>query len=113
MLCAPAQAAIGIEIMESNELAASAVMPLNHGATHIAVTAERAFLRALDGSCRTAIAALASLENGHLKLRGERYSDDGQKRWVRDGFIHKASVANAQKLGAELGESILTEMDSE
>ena len=59
MLSAPAQGAIGIEIRRDDKEAQDAIAPLNHAETQIAITAERAFLRALDGSCRTPIAALA------------------------------------------------------
>ncbi len=106
MLSAPAQAAIGIEVMANNKAAADAILPLNHKTTQIAITAERAFLRALDGSCRTPIAALARIEDGKLFMRGELLADDGSERWVRDGFMHKASLEKAAELGLALGKSI-------
>lgn len=110
MLPAPAQAAIGIELMDENARAAELIKPLNHDATLIAITAERAFLRALDGSCRTPIAALAQLSGKNLTLLGERLSEDGTRRWRRDGFIHRASLENAARLGLKMGRSILEEM---
>ena len=45
------------------------------------ITAERAFLAALDGSCRTPIAALAELDADRLRLRGLVASPDG-RRWT-------------------------------
>ncbi len=110
MLSAPAQGAIGIELMDHNNFAAELVGPLNHSDTLVAITAERAFLRALDGSCRTPIAALARLSNGHLKLSGEQLSEDGRWRWRKDGFIHKATLENAARLGLEMGRAIKKEM---
>lgn len=110
MLSAPAQGAIGIELMDENGFAAEYVRPLNHAQTLIAITAERAFLRALDGSCRTPIAALAQLSNGHIKLIGEQLSEDGRWRWRKDGFIHKATMKNAARLGLEMGRAIKEEM---
>jgi len=62
MLPAPAQGAIGIEHRRDDERVATAILPLDHSPTHIAIIAERAFLEALDGSCRTPIAALATLD---------------------------------------------------
>lgn len=110
MLPAPAQAAIGIELMDENGRAADLVKPLNHNATLIAITAERAFLRALDGSCRTPIAALAQITGKNLTLQGERFSEDGAQRWRRDGFIHRAGLENAARLGLKMGRSILKDM---
>ncbi len=112
MLSAPAQAAIGIEVMEGNDWAADLVASLNHMPTLIAITAERAFLRALDGSCRTPIAALAKIKDGHLYLEGELLVEDGSKRWRRDGFIHKAGLENAARLGLKMGRSIKEEMEN-
>jgi len=110
MLCAPAQGAIGIEVLDNNKMAGDFIASLNHLPTLIAITAERAFLRALDGSCRTPIAALATLKNKHLYLLGEQLSEDGQLRWRKDGFIHKANLKNAARLGLEMGRAIKKEM---
>src|SRR5262249_54458549 len=52
-LPAVAQGAIGIEIRESDSRIASLVAAIDHKPTTIAVTAERAMLAVLDGSCRT------------------------------------------------------------
>lgn len=111
MLNAPAQGAIGIELMDNNEIAADYIKPLNHPKTLIAITAERAFLRALDGSCRTPIAALAQISGTHLKLTGEQLSEDGRFRWRKNGFIHKANLKNAARLGLEMGRAIKREME--
>ncbi len=110
MLSAPAQGAIGIELMDQNQFAADMIAPLNHRETLISITAERAFLRALDGSCRTPIAALATFDNGHLKLSGEQLSKDGRWRWRKDGFIHNASLKNAARLGLNMGRAVYQEM---
>lgn len=109
MLSAPAQAAIGIEVMDVNDFAAEIIAPLNHTETLIRITAERAFLRALDGSCRTPIAALARVEKSKLFMRGELLTEDGSVRWTRDGFIHKANIESAARLGFRMGQSIKAE----
>jgi len=110
MLNAPAQGAIGIEVMDHNEYAASLIAPLNHNYTLIEITAERAFLRALDGSCRTPIASLSEIHQGKLYMRGELFAVDGSRKWMRDGFMHKASLENAVKLGLLLGRDIKDKM---
>lgn len=56
MLPAVAQGAIGIACRTEDEPAAKYLSKLNHEDTRVAVVTERAFLAALDGSCRTPIA---------------------------------------------------------
>ena len=59
MLPAAGQGAIGVAARSDDDQAASLLAPLNCLQTEVRVTAERAFLARLDGSCRTPIAALA------------------------------------------------------
>ena len=55
----------------------AALAPLADRATTLATTAERAFSRALSGSCHTPLAAYAEWEEGRLWLRGLLASRDG------------------------------------
>ncbi len=100
MLPAVAQGAIGIEIREDDERLRALVSPLNNHPTHQAVTAERALLAELDGSCRTPIAALAIPDRGALRLRALIAKPDGSA-------VHRAEMqgppAEAEKLGHALG----------
>ena len=59
MLPAVAQGAIGIACRTGDERQEKYLAALNHEDTRIAVVTERAFLAALDGSCRTPIAGYA------------------------------------------------------
>jgi hydroxymethylbilane synthase len=77
MLPAVAQGAIGLEIRADDERAAKLVAPLNHEPTSLCITAERAFLARLNGSCKTPIAGLAVLHGGRLGLRGQILTPDG------------------------------------
>ncbi len=77
MLPAVAQGAIGIEIRGGHAETAALLAPLNDEPTAIAVTAERAFLARLEGSCRTPIAGYARLDEGRLCFRGQVLSTDG------------------------------------
>jgi hydroxymethylbilane synthase len=97
---APAQGAIGLEIRASDRRTAQLIAPLNHAPTNIAVTAERALLRQLDGSCRTAIGALSRIEGDILHLRGEILSPDGS---LAIEAAHSGPLARADALGHELG----------
>jgi hydroxymethylbilane synthase len=56
------------------------------------VTAERAFLARLEGSCRTPIAGLARLADGAVSFRGEILTPDGREAHAttRSGAPHEA-----------------------
>ncbi len=110
MLSAPAQGAIGIEIRKNDNEVQDAIAPLNHRGTELAITAERAFLRALDGSCRTPIAALAELEGPALSFRGEVIAQDGSMRFTRESRIICDSLEDAYALGFTLGHDIRAEI---
>jgi hydroxymethylbilane synthase len=75
------------------------------------IEAERAFLAALDGSCRTPIAALARRNGADLSFIGEALTPDGTARWRRTQTIHLGAdpIAEARALGARLGREIRAE----
>jgi hydroxymethylbilane synthase len=103
MLPAVAQGAIGIEIRAGDEAAAKLIAPLNHQQTALCVTAERAFLARLDGSCRTPIGGLAQLIGGRLILRGQILSPDGS-------LSHEASREGAPQEAIRMGEDAADEL---
>ncbi|WP_421789636.1 hydroxymethylbilane synthase [Hyphobacterium sp.] len=103
MLPAVGQGAIGVMIREDDEEAAKAIAAINHAASQIAVTAERAFLRALDGSCRTPLAAHATIKDGQLSIRGEALTPDGKHRWAGR---QEGSIDDAYETGLTLGVQI-------
>jgi hydroxymethylbilane synthase len=70
MLPAVGQGAIGIEIRSDDERTAHLVKSLDDKATRLCITAERAFLRKLEGGCQVPIGALATLDGDMLKLNG-------------------------------------------
>lgn len=77
MLPAVAQGAIGVERRAHDDRVADLLHPIGDGETATRITAERAFLARLDGSCQTPIAGLAELVEDRLVLRGEILSPDG------------------------------------
>lgn len=81
MLPAIAQGAVGVQIRADDEATSAAVARLDHATTRLCVTAERAFLAHLDGSCRTPIAGLARIEGGRMTLEGELLETDGSAAW--------------------------------
>ena len=70
-----------------------------------------AFLQALDGSCRTPIAALATVGGGELTFLGEVLTPDGKHCWRRKVTVALGAdpAAAARALGLELGAQIRAE----
>ena len=103
MLPAVAQGAIGVEIRADDIAMARLLAPINHEPTALAVTAERAFLAKLEGSCRTPIAGLAELVGGRLVFRGAILTPDGREAHAtrREGRPEEA-ITLAEDAAAEL-----------
>lgn len=104
MCPAVGQGALGIEIRTEDGRASQAVAPLDHGATHLAVRAERAVLRQLGGGCQVPIAAHTEVDSSRLQLRGLVANLDGTKI-VRAHASGPASDPEA--LGAAVAEDLL------
>jgi hydroxymethylbilane synthase len=93
------QGAIGIEIRENDQDAATLVAAIDHWNTHVAIACERGFLATLDGSCRTPIAGLARVDGGQLQFRGEVLTPDGRNVWTASRAI--ASLSSGARAAAE------------
>jgi hydroxymethylbilane synthase len=104
MLPAIAQGAVGIEIRLADTATASALLPLNHAATAICVTTERAFLAKLEGSCRTPIAGLAELNGDQISFRGSILSVDGQTCY---DVVGTGALTAAAQIGHDAGTQLL------
>lgn len=79
LLPAASQGAIGIECRAGDAATLALLAVIDHFATRAAVTAERDFLAALGGDCRSPVAAHAQfLADGALRLDAELYSEDGR-----------------------------------
>ena len=74
---AVSQGVIGIQRRLSDYSIATILAPLNHSPTSICVAAERSMLGALDGSCRTPIGGLATIESDKINLSGMLVWPDG------------------------------------
>ncbi len=111
MLPAGGQGIIGITLRKDapdwlKELAAK----IDHEEARLAATAERAFLRRLDGSCRTPIAAHFRLTAEGAEMTGEVLAEDGSKRWRAEGVIEgRPGVFDAEVLGHALAEDVASE----
>jgi hydroxymethylbilane synthase len=97
------QGAIAIAIREGDKRIERLVAAIDHAPTSIALAAERAFLAALDGSCRAPIAGHAKINGSRLALYGLAIAPDGTGavETTREGPIGDA-VALGRDAGQEL-----------
>jgi hydroxymethylbilane synthase len=100
---APGQGAIGIETRVGDRHAEAMLAAIHHVPTGQALACERAFLAALDGSCRTPIAGHAIIEADVLSFSGLIISPDGtQSHTVElDG-----SAQDAARIGDEAARTV-------
>ena len=103
MLPAAGQGAVGVECRAGDAALRERLAAIDHGPTSRCVTAERALLAALDGSCRTPIAAHARLQDGGLVLRGRLLTPDGAE--MRE-VCRSGPAGEAAAIGLEAGEAL-------
>ncbi len=102
-LPAVGQGAICIETRASDDKTRTLLNRIDDPDTATAIIAERAFLAALDGSCRTPIAGHATVENGRVRFRGMIVKPDGSEAFeaTRDG-----PAGDAALLGDDAGREL-------
>ena len=100
---APGQGAICIESRIGDAATRRLVDAIGDDTTATALACERAFLAALDGSCRTPIAGLARVDSDHLHFKGMILSPDGAE-------VHEIGTegpaSDAARLGRKAGEDV-------
>ncbi len=111
ILPAVAQGVIGLETRREDSRVLDLVASLNHAPTWIRVTAERAMLAALDGSCHTPIGGLAELSaDGRISLTGLIAMPDGSQ-------LHKMAdegpAGDPEALGTALGQALRARMPAD
>ena len=107
-LPAVGQGALGIEIREDRPEMRELVAFLDDMPTRLCVTAERAFLRRLDGGCQVPIAAHAVLEGEGLVLEA-LVADPLGKVVFRDTVRCAATLEEADAAGQKLAEMLLAD----
>ena len=109
LLPAASQGAIGIECRADDAATLALLAEIDHAPTHLAVAAERAFLAALGGDCRSPVAAHAQwLDDGTLRLDAEIFSGDGADHAAGHIFVTDSggAAALAHRLLGEAPESV-------
>lgn len=103
------QGALAVTARSGDLRVLEALMLLEAPLIRIAVEAERGFLEAVDGSCRTPIGALSQWRENRLHLLCEVLTPDGARRWRCDGEALEPDQAAARALGQRLGKALRSE----
>lgn len=98
------QGALGIETRKGDKEVEGRVQFLNHKDSWIAVSAERAFLKKLEGGCQVPVAAYARISGTSLQIEGLVGTTDG-KRLIRHYL--EGPMERAESLGIKLAEALL------
>jgi hydroxymethylbilane synthase len=115
-LPAPCQGAICVQIRSDDRRAADLLAPLADTRTTLELTAERAFLAGLDGSCRVPVGALTQWLDDKLRLTGELIGPDGKQhfRAALEGPPAQAVMLGQELAGilrAEAGEAFFADLE--
>lgn len=102
-LPAAGQGAIAIETREDDHDTRGVVAKVDHKDTSTAIAAERSFLAVLDGSCKTPIAAHATVEANVLRFRGMIARPDGS---AAHDLAAAGSRNDAAKIGADCARAL-------
>jgi hydroxymethylbilane synthase len=98
---APGQGALALEVRADDPLAATAAETLTDRDALATLTAERAAVAALEASCNTPLAALATLNDGQMRVSAFCGLPDGSE-WLRDEL--EADASEPEALGRRLAE---------
>lgn len=104
-LPAIAQGAVGVECRAGDARVLELLAPLACAQTEIAVNCERAFLRVLDGSCRTPIAGYAHIEGELLHFSGLKAAPDGTSH---QAVAMEGNAREPEALGVRAGEALFS-----
>ncbi|TAK46962.1 MAG: hydroxymethylbilane synthase [Xanthobacteraceae bacterium] len=112
-LPAVGQGAIAIESRRDDDRVSALVAAIGDPDTETALAAERGFLALLDGSCRTPIGGLCTVEGERIRFRGLIVSPDGREAYeaTRQGTRGDAASLGADaahELRARAGEKFFT-----
>lgn len=104
MVSAVGQGALAIEARSDDEITGALLAHLDHPGTRLAVLAERALMRTLEGGCQVPIGARATTEGDRLHLVAYVGSVDGSKSVSMD---LQRSSADPEAVGVELARAML------
>ncbi len=97
MIPAPAQGALVITALKTDDFSVAATSKLNHKTAEICTHIERQFLQVLEGGCTAPIGALAQLKNDVITFKGELFSLNGSKKITVSASISTDKYASFGK----------------
>jgi hydroxymethylbilane synthase len=106
-LPAVGQGAIALVARREDPAIAARLAPVLDATTGVVLAAERAFLGALDGSCRTPIAGHATLQGALLDFRGLALRQDGTDAVE---VTRQGAPQDAARLGADAAAELLARL---
>lgn len=115
MLPAACQGVIALQCLIDREQVVALCAKAEDRETALTTAAERGFLQGIDGSCHSAVAALAEIDKKTLRLRAEALSGDGADKWTREDTLAidpkdlAASEDPARAMGRAMGEALRQE----
>ena len=111
MLPAPGQGALAVTVRNGHDAISAIARAIHHAPTALAVRAERAFLRRLEGGCQVPVAAYAEMLSGvgRLHLAGRVVAIDGQRSVEGEEQGKVGEESEAEQLGIKLAERLLDE----
>ena len=98
------QGAIALQSRADDAVLLGMLAALDHRETRAEVTAERAFLRAMGGGCRTPMGAYGVVRDGRLSVSGMAASVDGEQSFRA---TVEGAASEAEALGTELAQKLL------
>ncbi|MCL4533890.1 MAG: hydroxymethylbilane synthase [Bacteroidetes bacterium] len=104
MLPAVGQGALAVQVRQADGLVRQMVQAIDHGPSHLAVRAERAYMAALGGGCQVPMAAYAELLGDAIRLQG-MVEDADSGRILRDEM--RGPSTEPEALGRALAERLL------
>src|SRR4029078_10002687 len=99
------QGVIALVARKNDDVTRDLLGRIDHRPSSTALTAERAFLAVLDGSCQTPIGGHAWIEGGRLVFRGTIIKPDGT---IAHDVARDGAAAAAARSGADAREDRAT-----
>lgn len=106
MIPAVSQGIIAIETRKRDEFVNSICNSFNHQPTMLAASAERAFMRTLQGGCQVPVGCYTRVNGENFSITGFVASVDG-KEYLKEELTDK--ITEAEKLGEKLAVSLLNQ----
>ena len=98
------QGALAVEIRSNDSRAEELAKPLHDELSGICLSAERSFLKQLEGGCQVPAGIFSKLENKTIWLKGSIFSIDGDREITNSV---SGTLAEAERLGRDLANQLL------